>query len=956
MRHVTYSMHPLPFSGRNVMRACRHVVQTTWGRSSPAADAWSGCRRNLTTHSASSQVRELEAGPAGADAPAKLSGAAIREKFLSFFESRGHKRMASSSLVPEDPTVLLTIAGMLQFKPIFLGQAPRKVPRATTSQKCVRTNDIENVGVTARHHTFFEMLGNFSFGDYFKKEAIQWSWELSTRVFGLPPERVWVSVYEQDDEAYGIWRDVVGVPVERIRRMGAADNFWASGPTGPCGPCSELYYDFHPSRGTGPEASLEDDSRFIEFYNLVFMELNRGSDGSLTPLAAKNIDTGLGLERMAQILQGVPNNYETDLIFPIVSRAAQLAGLDYHTADEATKTALKVIGDHTRAVTYLLSDGVTPSNVGRGYVVRRLIRRVVMKGRLLGIRDIFTPAVAAVAVELSPGCDAAVERNAQRIYDDLAREEGAFVITLERGQKLLDELLQRAARSAAAGGAPQPISGSEAFMLYDTFGFPLELTQEMAAAQGIEVDVAGFEAAMIDQRQRSKETREAIDMTAQSALAELASAIAPTEFVGYDDHTGEARVVALLVDGRRAEAATAGSRVEILLDRTPFYAESGGQCSDAGVLTVAGHEGEVLLTVADVQKAAGGRLVVHTAELQSGELRVGDTVTANIDRELRTRIRCHHTATHLLQSALKQVLGPDTCQQGSLVNSERLRFDFNLSRPMTPAEVSKVERLVNGWVAQAAPAVTTVMPLEEARARGATAMFGEKYDDVVRVVDVPGISMELCGGTHVSNTSEIGAFKVVSESGIASGIRRIEAVAGPAAVDYLHGVDAIVRALSSGLKVKPEEIVGRINTIQAELRSAAKQVGELQQELAVAKSEALLTRATTTAKGFKLLVAELEGVDGKAMQEAAAKLQGTLGAGSAVVLGTKSDSKVMFAAAFGTEVVKAGLQAGKVVGAVAKVCGGGGGGKPNLAQAGGKDPAQFDAALAVATDLLTSAL
>ncbi|KAJ9522153.1 hypothetical protein QJQ45_005132 [Haematococcus lacustris] len=960
------------------------------------------------------------------------SGAEIRERFLVFYEARGHTRLPSSSLVPEDPTVLLTIAGMLQFKPVFLGQAARKVPRATTTQKCVRTNDIENVGVTARHHTFFEMLGNFSFGDYFKKEAspavvdaaavttspaesrssapgstsstvcqdapaavaappesapaavaaapsgeplaVQYAWELSTRVFGLPADRVWVSVYEEDEEAYGLWRDVVGVPAERIKRMGAADNFWASGPTGPCGPCSELYYDFHPERG--PQgASLEDDSRFIEFYNLVFMELNRGPDGSLTPLAAKNIDTGMGLERMAQILQAVPNNYETDLVFPIVSRAAALAGLDYHTSSPSTQTALKVIGDHIRAVVYLISDGVTPSNVGRGYI-----------GRLLGIRDVFTPQVAEVAVSLSGPCDPQLATNAPRIYDVLRQEEAVFSLTLERGQKQLTELLAAveartspsaassltkaateaaAVAAAAAGGGDGPglagvLSGADAFLLYDSFGFPLELTQEIAEQRGIQVDVAGFKAELASQRLRSKEAREVVDLTAQSQLAELAAQLPACSFTGYSLLQGQARVQALLVDGQPVQEAGEGCRVEVVLDATPFYAESGGQVGDRGLLQ--GPQGPGLLVmVEDVKKAAGGRLFVHSGEVQAGRLAVGDMVSratlgerngrvsAVVDEALRRQVRAHHTATHLLQSALRRVLGPDTCQQGSLVDGQRLRFDFNLPRPMTPAEVEQVEGLVNSWVLQAVPASTSVMALQAAKAAGATAMFGEKYEDEVRVVDVPGISMELCGGTHVSNTSEIGLFKVLSEGGIASGVRRIEAVAGAAAVEHVKGLDAIVQA---------QEVPERVAGLQAELKARGKEVEALRSELTLAKAKDLAGQALVSSKGARVLVAELPAVDAKAMQEAAAQLVTALGDPAAVVLATRAadGAQVNFAAAFSPKVVAQGLQAGKVVGAVARVCGGNGGGKPALAQAGGKDASKLGEALELARNTLIEAL
>ncbi|WIA43658.1 hypothetical protein OEZ86_010096 [Tetradesmus obliquus] len=989
------------------------------GRIVPAAARVAGLfpshfssRHHSSTVAAAADVATTtpQAGAAAAPHPPKMSGPEVRQAFLSFFQGRGHTKLPSSSLVPEDPTVLLTIAGMLQFKPVFLGQAPRKVARATTSQKCVRTNDIDNVGATARHHTFFEMLGNFSFGDYFKKEAIMWAWELSTVVYGLPPdhldnaqiaimwawelstvvyglppERVWVSVYEEDEEALALWRDVVGVDPSRIRKMGAADNFWASGPTGPCGPCSELYYDFHPERGTGPEVTLEDDSRFIEFYNLVFMELNRDAAGTLTPLAAKNIDTGMGLERMAQILQGVPNNYETDLIFPIVAKAAELAGLDYAAAPPAAQTALKVIGDHVRAVVYLLSDGVLPSNVGRGYVLRRLLRRVIMKGRLLGIQGEFTPAVAQVAIALSGDCDPAVAGNAGRIIAEMAREEALFSATLSKGQKQLDDMLARAlaagSSSSSDGGSSSSgpvLAGADAFLLYDSFGFPLELTRELAEAAGVALDDPGFEAAMAAQRARSSASREAVDLTADGGLSQLAAALpAGTSFEGYgasDLVLAGCRVVGLLQDGAPVqEVAGQGVAVDVVLDRTPFYAESGGQVADSGYLrgsssssseasssSSSSSSSDLLLEVSDVQKGAGGRLFVHSGMLQQGSLRVGQELTAEVDTSLRRRIRAHHTATHLLQSALKQVLGPDTCQQGSLVEAGRLRFDFNLSRPMTQEEISFVEALVNGWVADASPTTTAVMGLKEARAAGAVAMFGEKYEDTVRVVEVPGVSMELCGGTHVSNTAEIGSFKVVSESGVASGVRRIEAVAGQAAVEYLQLLDGVVRQLAGSLRVKLEDVPGRVAALQDELKAASKQLADVKAQVAVAKAGALASQAVPGPGGVgRVLVEELPGLDGKALQEAAVSLLAQLGDPAAVLLASRGEGeaagKVSFVAALSPQVVKGGLQAGKLVGAVAKVCGGGGGGKPGLAQAGGKDASQLPQALQLAKDTIMGA-
>ncbi|MBD0362745.1 MAG: alanine--tRNA ligase, partial [Coleofasciculus sp. C3-bin4] len=586
------------------------------------------------------------------DYPQFKSGSEIRQTFLDFYATREHKVLPSASLVPEDPTVLLTIAGMVPFKPIFLGQRQSEFKRATTSQKCIRNNDIENVGRTARHHTFFEMLGNFSFGDYFKEQAIAWAWELSTEVFGLPPERLVVSVFEEDDEAFAIWRDQIGIPAHRIQRMGEEDNFWASGPTGPCGPCSEIYYDFHPERGDD-NIDLEDDSRFIEFYNLVFMQYNQDAQGNRTPLKNKNIDTGMGLERMAQILQKVPNNYETDLIFPIIKTAAEIAGIDYAKSDETTKVSLKVIGDHVRAVVHMIADGITASNTGRGYVLRRLLRRVVRHGRLIGIQGEFTSKVAESAIALSESAYPNVRVREEAIKAELQREESQFLKTLERGEKLLAEILSR---------KPKQISGKDAFTLYDTYGFPLELTQEIAEEQGLTVDIAGFEAEMEAQRERARDAHETIDLTVQGSLDKLAEHIQVTEFLGYKQPQSTAKVEALLVDGKSVESAEAGSKVQVILDQTPFYAESGGQIGDRGYLS----GDTVLVRVEDVKKESD--FFVHFGHIERGTLQLGATLTAQIDRACRRRAQANHTATHLLQAALKQIVDPGISQAGSLVD------------------------------------------------------------------------------------------------------------------------------------------------------------------------------------------------------------------------------------------------------------------------------------------------
>ncbi|CAD0220379.1 Alanine--tRNA ligase [Planktothrix agardhii] len=928
--------------------------------------------------------------------PQYSTGSEIRQKFLNFYAEKGHKILPSASLVPEDPTVLLTIAGMLPFKPIFLGQRQPEFPRATTSQKCIRTNDIENVGRTARHHTFFEMLGNFSFGDYFKQQAIAWGWEISTKVFELPPERLVVSVFEEDDEAFAIWRDEIGVSPQRIKRMGEADNFWKSGPTGPCGPCSEIYYDFHPERGED-NIDLEDDSRFIEFYNLVFMQYNRDNDGILTPLQNKNIDTGMGLERMAQILQQVPNNYETDLIFPIIKTAAEIAQIDYQKSDEKTKVSLKVIGDHIRAVVHLIADGVNASNIGRGYIVRRLIRRVVRHGRLIGINQEFTTQVAETAIQLSEAVYPNVRQRETAIKAELQREETRFLETLERGEKLLAEIITKATPTnlpltkgeatdissplnkggleGGNSGQATPtnlpltkgeatdisspltkqgleggeISGQDAFVLYDTYGFPLELTQEIAEENGLTVDIKGFETAMEEQRRRSQDAHETIDLTVQGSLDQLAEHIHPTEFLGYTLLTSDVKVEAVLVNGKPVETAEAGKEIQVILNKTPFYAESGGQIGDRGYLSY----GDTVIQIEDVKKESN--IFIHFGRIERGIVTPGMTLTAQINRACRRRAQANHTATHLLQSALKLIVDPSISQAGSLVDFERLRFDFNSPRGLTAEELQQIEDQVNSWITEAHPAVIAEMAIEAAKAKGAIAMFGEKYSDIVRVVDYSGVSMELCGGIHVSNTAEIGLFKIISETGIASGIRRIEAVAGQAVLDYLKVRDTVVKELGDRFKAKPEELPERITNLQQELKITQKQLEGVKAELAIANSQQLLTTAETIGE-FKLIVAELHDADAESLKTAAERLQQKLGE-SAVVLGSATtDGKVNFVAAFSKAVNNKGLQAGKFIGGIAKICGGGGGGRPNLAQAGGRDATQLKAALESAKTQLVDGL
>jgi alanyl-tRNA synthetase len=689
---------------------------------------------------------------------------------------------------------------------------------------------------------------------------------------------------------------------------------------------------------------LEDDSRFIEFYNLVFMQYNRDASGNLTPLQNKNIDTGMGLERMAQILQKVPNNYETDLIFPIIQTAAKIAGIDYHSSDEKTKVSLKVIGDHVRSVVHMIADEIRASNVGRGYVLRRLIRRVVRHGRLIGISSEFTTQVAETAIALSESAYPNVRQREAAIKAELQREELNFLRTLDRGEKLLEEIIQELKQR----GNTQ-ISGESAFTLYDTYGFPLELTQEVAEENNLTVDVEGFQAQMEIQKGRGRDAHETIDLTVQGSLDKLAEHIQVTEFLGYTQSTATAKVEAILVEGVSQEEAEAGTQVQIVLDKTPFYGESGGQIGDRGYISGDG----IVVRVEDVKKESD--FFVHFGRIERGTLRVGDRVTAQIDPACRRRAQANHTATHLLQAALKKIVDDGISQAGSLVSFDRLRFDFNCPRALTAEEVQQIEEQVNIWIAEAHAAQVEVLPLAEAKAKGAVAMFGEKYGDEVRVIDFPNVSMELCGGTHVSNTAEIGVFKIISEAGVASGVRRIEAVSGPAILDYLNLRDKVVKDLSDRFKVKPEELPDRITSLQNELRTSQKELETLKVQLAIAKSDSLLQTAETVG-AHKIIVAQLEDVDPESLKTAAERLLQKIGNG-AVVLGSVPEAdKVSIVAAFSQEVNKKGLQAGKFVGAIAKICGGGGGGRPNLAQAGGRDASKLPDALAQAESELKSTL
>ena len=871
-----------------------------------------------------------------------VTGDEIRNAFLKFYSEKLHKIIPSASLIPDDPTVMLTIAGMLPFKPVFLGLKERPSKRATSSQKCIRTNDIENVGVTARHHTFFEMLGNFSFGDYFKREAIQWAWELVTNIYQLSVENIIVSVFHEDEESAKIWRDEIGIHPDRIVKLGEEDNFWSSGKTGPCGPCSELYYDFHPEKGL-QNIDLEDGDRFIEFYNLVFMQYNRDPNGKLTDLKFKNIDTGMGLERMAQILQKKQNNYETDLIFPIIQKICEIANIDYFSSDDKNKISLKIIGDHTRAVIHLISDGVAASNLGRGYILRRLIRRMVRHGRLLGITNEFLPHIATVGINLMQNNYPDLKNNNDLILNEIKIEEIRFRETLERGEKLLDELIS---------SGQKLISGFKAFELYDTYGFPLELTVEIAEENSISVDVKGFEEEMNVQKERAKAASSNIDLTLEGSLEREIDLFNKTVFNGYDSLLSEAEIKGIFMDSTLVKQASEGQKVLIVLDQTTFYGESGGQVGDIG--TIFSKDVEVLVDNVMRKK----NVFLHYGTIKKGILTIGQKVKTNVSSSNRAKAAANHTATHLLQSALKSVVNESVGQKGSLVAFNKLRFDFNSSNPISKDQISKIETLVNSWIMENHALEIKNMSKSEALEKGAVAMFGEKYDDEVRVVNVPGVSMELCGGTHVKTTSELGSFKIISEEGISAGVRRIEALSGQSAFDYFSDRNALVNQLSDLLKANPNQLFERVNNLQAELINKNKEIQKMKDEIAYFKYSSIKSSAEIV-NSFSILVNQIDGLDGNSLQSAALNLTSHLGNKAIVILGgipNPENRKLLFVVSLGDDAIKIGLHAGKLINEIARICSGGGGGKPNFAQAGAKDIDKLSDALDYAKNYLQKTL
>lgn len=863
-----------------------------------------------------------------------MTASEIRNAYLQFFQSKGHTIVPSSPVVPEDdPTLLFTNAGMNQFKNCYLGIEKREYTRATTSQKCIRAggkhNDLDNVGYTARHHTFFEMLGNFSFGDYFKHDAIQFAWELLTseKWFALPKERLWVTVYESDDEAYEIWEKEVGIPRERIIRIGdnkgapyASDNFWQMGDTGPCGPCTEIFYDHGDHIWGGPPGSPEEDGdRYIEIWNIVFMQFNRQADGTMEPLPKPSVDTGMGLERIAAVLQHVNSNYDIDLFRTLIQAVAKVTG-----ATDLSNKSLRVIADHIRSCAFLIADGVMPSNENRGYVLRRIIRRAVRHGNMLGAKETFFYKLVGPLIDVMGSAGEDLKRQQAQVEQVLKTEEEQFARTLERGLALLDEELAKLSGDT--------LDGETAFRLYDTYGFPVDLTADVCRERNIKVDEAGFEAAMEEQRRRA---REASGFGADyNAMIRVDSA---SEFKGYDHLELNGKVTALFVDGKAVDAINAGQEAVVVLDQTPFYAESGGQVGDKGELKGANFS----FAVEDTQKY--GQAIGHIGKLAAGSLKVGDAVQADVDEARRARIRLNHSATHLMHAALRQVLGTHVSQKGSLVNDKVLRFDFSHNEAMKPEEIRAVEDLVNTQIRRNLPIETNIMDLEAAKAKGAMALFGEKYDERVRVLSMGDFSTELCGGTHASRTGDIGLFRIISESGTAAGVRRIEAVTGEGAIATVHADSDRLSEVAHLLKGDSNNLADKVRSVLERTRQLEKELQQLKEQAAAQESANLSSKAIDV-NGVKLLVSELSGVEPKMLRTMVDDLKNQLGS-TIIVLATVVEGKVSLIAGVSKDVTDR-VKAGELIGMVAQQVGGKGGGRPDMAQAGGTDAAALPAALA----------
>lgn len=859
-----------------------------------------------------------------------LTGNQIREEFLKFFtDKHNHTLIESSSLVPNNPTVLLTTAGMLQFVPYFLGlEQPKFSPaRATTCQKCARAggkdSDIENVGRTPRHHTFFEMLGNFSFGDYFKKEIIPWSWDFITNYLKLDKDKLWITVFETDDEAAKIWEET-GVAPERILRKGKKDNFWGPpGATGPCGPCTEIHYDLGEHLKCSDDCGIDtcECDRWVEIWNLVFMELFQDEDGNQTPLEKKNVDTGMGLERITMVVQGKTSTFETDLLSPILNEVSKMTGVQYKSSDK-TDISLRIITDHARCVSFMINDGIVPGNEGRSYVLRMILRRALRHGKMLGLELPFLYKLVDVVIANYGGAYPDLIKNSEKIKTVIKQEEERFNKTLDRGYKLLEELLSQT----------KDITGEDAFKLYDTYGFPMELTVEIAAESGVNVDTEGFKVAMAEQKARAKAATQKIVLTDDLKYVEIENKLGGTTFVGYENDEAEAKIVAVV------KVLEGEEFVDIILDKTPFYAECGGQMGDSGTLENDNFKAEVLTTF------KVNHLFVHRCNVINGEVVIGEVVKAKIDSARREEIRIHHTNAHLLQSALIKVLGDEVKQAGSQVEESRTRFDFSFPRAMTKEEVSKVENIINSWIGEKLEVNTKVMGIQEAQQTGATALFGEKYEDEVRVVSIGGISKEFCAGTHAKNIGDLRLVKIVSESAIAAGTRRIEATVGTSALNYFKAKEAELDKLAGIFKAPYEEVVGRVEKLQEENKAVQKELAELQGKLARDKFNSYVEQAVDI-EGGKLFVSVIDSMDANSVKDGVEFLGQKLGESVIVVVSPKSDGGATIVAKVSDNFVAKGIQAGKIVGEIAAKCNGKGGGRPQFAQGGLGDLSAVDEAL-----------
>lgn len=871
-----------------------------------------------------------------------MSSAEIREKYLKFFESKGHKITSSASLVPSDPSILLTIAGMVPFKPIFLGQFKSSLKRAVSSQKCIRTNDIENVGKTARHHTFFEMLGNFSFGDYFKEDAIKWAWEFFTEVVGFPEEKLWISIFKDDDESYDIWHNLIGLPEKRIIRLGEEDNFWKVGPTGPCGPCSEIYIDLGEEKASKGGGGVGVDERYLELWNLVFMQYNREEDGSLTPLPKQNIDTGLGLERIASVLQKAETDFETDLFLPIIKFVAQNAGIKYKD-DKKKDLALKVIADHIRALVFMISDGIVPSNEGRGYVLRMLLRRAFRYGKVINYDQPFLYEVAPVVINLMKEVYPEIYKEENRIFQVILAEEKRFQETLNIGIQILDNLKEELKQKNK-----DKLSGRDAFKLYDTYGFPLELTRDILEEDGFGIEEDDFKNEMKIQRERSRESWVKTKVSAeddkinQKLYQDILKERGETEFIGYDSVEAKSKVIAITKDDKLVNEAAEGDKCKIYLEKTPFYAEKGGQIGDKGVVTSTS-KNNLLVEILDTQAPLEG-LIAHFAEISKGQIKVGDEVIARVDLLRRKAIARNHTSTHLLHRVLRDVLGEHVKQSGSAVNNHHLRFDFNHFAPLTMEELEKIENLVNEKILDELKIETKTSTFDKAKEMGAIALFGEKYSEQVRVVKIREFSLELCGGTHLKSTSNIGLFKILNEEGIGSGIRRIEAVTGERALKYIKEKENIINEVSDKLQTIPSELPQKINQIIDNANNMKKKIKIIRNKLAHYEVDKLLSKKKEI-KGVNIISLKVEAEDNNDLRNWGDLIKDKIKSGI-VVLGTELDNgKVALLAMVTDDLAQKGYNAGSIIKAIAPIVGGKGGGKKTMAQAGGQKTDKLDEAL-----------